>query len=226
MPMRPVSKSTDKGCLIPAPTGRVLRLRLDLCDVENCDDAVEYLASRHLWPLPDGCTLRAHASAEYFESGLRLGRYAALIAEVRDKAGELVTVHLTYLAQGRKLATQNPRKLLSPVTDRTGRAVRLMPIEGDMLCIAEGIETALAAAALMQRLQGKVTLEILQGFFVMRKVILVESLYRPLDYPKSVQDALNKIPPLATEIANRWMRGLPKMVRAHLKSGEFLKLLK
>ena len=128
-----------------SPSDRVRRLRRDRCAVGNCNDAIDYLASRHLWPLPEGCTLSAHATVEYWDEGNRVGRYPALIADVCDLAGELVTCHVTYLQQGLKLASHEPRKLLSPMTGREGCAVRLMPAS-DVLGIAEGIETALSAA--------------------------------------------------------------------------------
>jgi putative DNA primase/helicase len=70
-----------------------------------------------------------------------------LVAEVRDMAGEPVTLHVTYLQNGNKIAADDSRKLLSPCTGREGCAVRLMP-PGEVLGIAEGIETALSAAAL------------------------------------------------------------------------------
>jgi putative DNA primase/helicase len=128
------------------PPSRVLRLKRESCAVFDCAQAIDYLMSRHLWPLPDHCSLRAHVAADYFDGGERIGRYAALIAEVRDIEGELVTIHTTYLDAGRKLATHEPRKLLSPLTGREGCAVRLTPIAGDTLGIGEGIETCLAAA--------------------------------------------------------------------------------
>jgi putative DNA primase/helicase len=133
---------------VPAqPTDRIHRLRRDQCAVEDCDDAVDYLASRQLWPLPQGCTLRAHATAEYWNDGRRVGRYPALVADVVDVDGELVTVHTTYLHGGKKLDGCEPRKILSPMTGREGCAVRLMPA-ADVLGIAEGVETALSAAAI------------------------------------------------------------------------------
>lgn len=187
---------------IAQPTARVHRLRSDRCAIENCDDAVDYLDSRRLWPPPPGCSLRAHATVEYWNDNVRVGRYPALVADVLDVAGELVTVHTTYLQHGKKLAGHEPRKIWSPMTGRRGCAVRLMPV-GAVMGIAEGIETALsatelhdvptwaalntsllakfeppatvrrllifadadvpglqAAAALMQRLQGRVELEI------------------------------------------------------------------
>lgn len=129
------------------PPDRVRRLRRDRCAIENCEDAITYLASRALWPLPPGCALKAHATVEYWHEGQRVGRYPAIVADVVDGAGELVTVHTTYLQAGKKLEGYEPRKILSPMTGRDGCAVRLMPAT-DVLGIAEGIETALSAAAL------------------------------------------------------------------------------
>lgn len=142
MPMHPAARAE-----VAQPTARVHRLRRDRCAIENCDDAVDYLGSRHLWPLPSGCTLRAHATVEYWDGNARVGRYPALVADVLDVAGELVTCHITYLKGGKKLAEHEPRKILSPMTGRDGCAVRLMPA-ADVLGIAEGIETALSAALL------------------------------------------------------------------------------
>ncbi len=129
------------------PPDRVLRLRRDRCAIENCVDAFTYLASRALWPLPSGCTLKAHATVEYWHEKRRIGRYPAIVADVVDGAGELVTVHTTYLQGGKKIEGYEPRKILSPMTGRDGCAVRLMRAN-DVLGIAEGIETALSAAVL------------------------------------------------------------------------------
>jgi putative DNA primase/helicase len=133
---------------IAQPPARVLRLRRESCALADCSDAVEYLVGRHLWPLPEGYTLRAHPAAEYFEAGQRMGRYPAQIAEVRDLAGELVTLHVTYLKGGLKLKAHEPRKILSPLTGRAGCAVRLQRVDGEVLGVCEGIETAIAAATL------------------------------------------------------------------------------
>ncbi len=134
---------------VAEPTRRVCTLARSACAVADCPDAVEYLESRGLWPLPAECGLRAHPSVEYFAEGRRIGKFPALLAEVRDRAGALVTVHVTYLRDGRKLEGDEPRKILSPLTGRDGCAVRLM-LPTDVLGIAEGIETALSAALLEQ----------------------------------------------------------------------------
>jgi putative DNA primase/helicase len=90
----------------------------------------------------------------YFEADRRIGHYPALLADVVDETGRLVTTHVTYLENGRKLAGHEPRKLLSGLCGRQGCAARLMPLTGEdgvrstALGIAEGIETALSAALL------------------------------------------------------------------------------
>jgi putative DNA primase/helicase len=69
------------------------------------------------------------------------------VADVTDSAGELVTVHVTYLEGGQKIEARAPRKLLGGLTGHDSCAVRLMPA-GEVLGVAEGIETALSAAAI------------------------------------------------------------------------------
>lgn len=132
---------------VAMPSRRVLSIARSACAVADCPDAVSYLESRGLWPLPAGCMIKAHAALDYWQERQQIGRYAGLVGEVRDVSGELVTVHCTYLASGRKLEGYEPRKMLTKVDGREGCAVRLMP-PGETLGIAEGIETALSAAVL------------------------------------------------------------------------------
>lgn len=149
----PVAARSAPGAAISSepsvaiPTGRVRALARSVCAVADCPDAVAYLDSRGLWPLPPDCGLRAHVGIDYWHDGQRVGRFPGLVAEVRDLSGDLVTVHATYLQNGRKLDGHEPRKLLSPLTGREGCAVRLMPVT-EVLGIAEGLETALSASAL------------------------------------------------------------------------------
>ena len=53
----------------------------------------------------------------------------------------------------------------------------------------------------------------------------METLYRPNAYPTAVRAKLRALPPLATEIANRWMMGWPDRVKALLKTEEYLPAL-
>jgi len=126
----------------------VCQILKETCAPEDCGPAIEYLASRNLWPLPPTHTLRAHPSVEYWDEGKSIGRFPALVVAVRNGDSELVTAHVTYLTQaGQKLAEYEPRKILSPLTGHVGCAAQLMPADG-VLGIAEGIETALSATKL------------------------------------------------------------------------------
>ncbi len=143
IPVRIVPKAIPEKA---KPTRRIITLLRESCAVEDCDPAAIYAMSRGLWPLPQGHGLRAHPSVEYWQDKQLVGRFPALIAPVRDAAGELVTVHVTYLDdQGEKLSGLESRKILSPMTGRESCAVRLMQIDGTKMGIAEGIETALSA---------------------------------------------------------------------------------
>ena len=141
--------ASDAHPTVATVSNRVRALVRSACAVADCPDAVDYLASRGLWPLPPDCDLRAHACVDYFAEGHRVGKFPALLAEVRDRAGALVTAHVTYLRGGQKLEGHEPRKILSPLTGRDGCAVRLMA-HTEVLGIAEGLETALSAAVLEQ----------------------------------------------------------------------------
>ena len=48
------------------------------------------------------------------------------------------------------------------------------------------------------------------------------SIYRPQDYPPMVLAQLKRQPPLSITIANRWMRGWPKVVKEHLADGMYM----
>jgi putative DNA primase/helicase len=153
LPERRVVMSRRDPPVPAVPIGRAEWLLRTSSAPEDVADVIEYLRSRFLWPLPPRCSLRAHAAAEYWdrtETGAQqlLGRFSAMLAELCDVNGERVTAHATYLTAGRKIDARAPRKLLGRLTGRRGCAVRLMPIDGDTLGIAEGIETALAAYAL------------------------------------------------------------------------------
>lgn len=139
---------------VPLPA-RVRDALRTTCAIELVPDAIVYLTSRRVWPLPAGHTLRGHAALEYWRraadgSPRRHGRFPAIIASVTDAAGALVTAHATYLSGGRKLEPGPARKLLSGTTGHAGCCCRLTPATSDTLGVAEGIETALAA----QRIHG------------------------------------------------------------------------
>ncbi len=69
----------------------------------------------------------------------------AMIALVDGEDGSAVNIHRTFLGPNGKADMDNPRALM-PGELPGGSAVRLYPVYGDRLGIAEGIETAIAAA--------------------------------------------------------------------------------
>ncbi len=73
--------------------------------------------------------------------------HPAMVAMVSDPDGRPTILHRTYLTKdGRKAPVEKPRRVMAG-TIAKGSAVRLME-HGDVLGIAEGIETAFAASAL------------------------------------------------------------------------------
>jgi putative DNA primase/helicase len=106
-----------------------------------------YLSRRGLRsPYPKG--LRYVEKARYHATGQAPTWHPAMVAAVISPQGEMVAVHRTYLTMdGAKAAQEEPRKLTPGPLGR-GYAIRLgEPVNG-VLGVAEGIETALSAAAL------------------------------------------------------------------------------
>jgi putative DNA primase/helicase len=77
----------------------------------------------------------------------KLGSFNAMLALVQGPDGEARTLHVTFIANGRKAGVPKPRKFLSALAQLSGAAVRLYA-PGETLAIAEGIETALAVRLL------------------------------------------------------------------------------
>lgn len=73
-------------------------------------------------------------------------RRPAMLALVQRADGEAANIHRTFLGANGKADMDNPRAMM-PGELPDGCAVRLFPTHGERLGIAEGIETAFAAAA-------------------------------------------------------------------------------
>lgn len=92
--------------------------------------------------------LRYHPKVGYYNEDRELvGHFPAMLALVIDAAGQMVAVHKTYLTrEGAKAAVPEAKKLSRSIFPGAtqGAAIRLFEA-GDVLAVAEGIETALAA---------------------------------------------------------------------------------
>lgn len=116
--------------------------------IERGDQVCRYLAGRGLalYDLPE--SIRLHPGLHYRDDAAVLGTYPVMLATVTDSKGRAVSIHRTYLQDGRKASVAAPKKLMQGYP-LAGAAIRLTPVSRT-LGIAEGIETALAAAELFE----------------------------------------------------------------------------
>lgn len=111
-----------------------------------------YLLNRGLQGLEFGTLqgIKCHPGIVYWhrEDGelMNLGKHPAMIGLVTTVDGWPATLHVTYLTKdGRKAALDPVKKILPPSRKWKGGSIRMQPIkDGQTLCVAEGIETALA----------------------------------------------------------------------------------
>lgn len=111
------------------------------------DEVCCYLAGRgiELYDLPHN--LRFHPSLRYKDEFAE-ACYPAMLATITAPDGKAVSIHRTYLHEGRKAPVASPKRLM-PGLPIAGGAVRLTPVS-EVLGVAEGIETALAASRLFE----------------------------------------------------------------------------
>ena len=91
--------------------------------------------------------LRYVPQMSYVDEDGKVSSFPGFIALVRDKEGAAITLHRTFLTQeGKKASISCPKKLMPIPFDRSvnGCAIHLGNEPSDVLCVAEGIETALS----------------------------------------------------------------------------------
>jgi putative DNA primase/helicase len=199
-----------------------------LCDVERAlgmlpavvlgDEVDRYLKGRglSLTSYPDA--LRCHPALGYFRKegaakARKVADYPAMLACVRSANGEAVTLHRTYLHQGRKLAAPDAKKVLC--AGFSGAAVRLGE-PSDELALCEGIETGIA----VMLATGKPVWSALSAGNL-EKVVVPESVRQVCIYADNDADGDFTGQASAFALARRLMRevnqdGAPRSVRVFL----------
>jgi hypothetical protein len=77
-----------------------------------------------------------------------LGIFPCLLAPIKDVDGNLISLHRIYVTpDGLKADVPDPKKMMAPCADIRGCAIPLFE-PGEVLGVAEGIETALAVHAI------------------------------------------------------------------------------
>lgn len=111
------------------------------------DKAYLYLAGRglRLHDLPEN--VRLHPALRYKDDDHQ-GVYPAMVATVTAPDGKAASLHRTYISEGRKAPVTTPKKLMQGLP-LAGSAIRLTAVS-QVLGIAEGVETALAASELFE----------------------------------------------------------------------------
>lgn len=134
----------------PAPSAEKMRkLARRIWDeahpIRAGDEVDRYLTGRGLRLERYPNVLRFHPCLGYFikegTKSKKAGEYPAMLACVQGPDGLAVTLHRTYLQDGRKADLPDVKKLLS--SGINGAAVRLFPV-AEELAVAEGIEKSLA----------------------------------------------------------------------------------
>jgi len=112
--------------------------------IKKGDQAFIYLESRGITEISE--SLLFHP--KLYDSDSQKS-YEGMVAIVKSIAGETVRLHRTFLEDGKKANIKASRKKTASIEpDKKGEAIRLFPVTGDRLGVAEGIETAMAACKL------------------------------------------------------------------------------
>ncbi len=133
--------------------GYLLRLWAAARPLSSSCPASLYLINRGL-EVPATGALRFIPSLDYWDDSGMVGTFPALLAAVTSPAGELVALHRTYLTRsGHKAPVPTAKKLTRTAGPMAGASIKIgapvkRPEGSTAVGVAEGIETALAAALL------------------------------------------------------------------------------
>lgn len=136
-------------CANPAkkdPAVRLRKIQFELLSPDGVTPVRRYLRNRGL-QLP-AQAVGYHPAMPYYDNGELIGKYPAMVSVFRNAQGKPISYHLTMLTGDGQKANLTPAKKILPPTERlNGGAIRLFP-EAEVMGVAEGIETALAASKL------------------------------------------------------------------------------
>src|SRR5690606_7438327 len=96
--------------------------------------------------------LRFHPAVSYWENGVDIAEYPAMLRLLRQPNGEPMTIERLYLSpDGRKAPVEKQKKIMPrrSTAEYHGSCVRLDHEVGTVLCVAEGVETALSYRAML-----------------------------------------------------------------------------
>ena len=123
---------------------RIDKIKAGLKSITSDCAAGKYLAGRGITVFPEKDCYFNPSIAYYDNDGKKLGDYPAMVSIFRNIEGKGSTFHLTYLTDdGKKANVPSQKKILPVVLPMTGCAIQLFKTD-TVICIAEGIETALA----------------------------------------------------------------------------------
>ena len=121
------------------PRRRLNELWLSSLPTTGSDPVTKYLRARNL--------IMAINDVRYcpacYEPDTKIAM-PAMVSLVRNVRGKAVSIHRTYLKDFSKAKIKSPKKLMPGTEKLSGCAIRLFSVN-DMVGIAEGIETAIAA---------------------------------------------------------------------------------
>ena len=92
-------------------------------------------------------SIRFNPSLPYYDEKVEVGTFPAIVCAIRDKEGNLVTLHRTYLTPDGKKANVESAKKMMPVPHGksvTGCSIKLGSPDQGIIGVAEGLETALS----------------------------------------------------------------------------------
>jgi putative DNA primase/helicase len=121
------------------PAEAINKILAGVKPVTEGDQVSQYLASRGLNNIP--ASIMFHSNLYESESGKNC---AGMVAKIQSTSGEVISLHRTFLKDGKKAPINSPRKVLSPIGSLNEGAIRLYPVKS-FLGLCEGIETSMAA---------------------------------------------------------------------------------